>query len=64
VTVPGGGRRLSTLPFRALLEISSLVTAQRGVWTRTTRKLVGAFISCGRDTRCGTGDDLRRRGGY
>ena len=41
---PGSRRRLQTLPFRALLEMSSLVSAQRGVWTRTARKLVGAFI--------------------
>lgn len=41
---PGGRRRLRTLPFRALLEMSSLVSGSRGIWTRTTRKLVGAVI--------------------
>jgi hypothetical protein len=42
-----GGRprsRLAVLPFRFLLEIGSIVSAQRGTWTRTARKLVGAFI--------------------
>jgi hypothetical protein len=36
--------RLATLPYRAIVEVSSLMKTQRGVWTRTARKLVGAFI--------------------
>ena len=36
--------RLATLPYRAILEVSALMKTQRGVWTSTTRKLVGAFI--------------------
>ena len=41
---PPPRNRLATLPYRALLEVSSVVKTQRGVWTGTTRKLVGAFI--------------------
>jgi len=36
--------RLLTLPYRAIVEVASLMKTQRGVWTSTARKLVGAFI--------------------
>jgi hypothetical protein len=36
--------RLAALPFRSLVEMSAFVAAQRGAWSRTARKLVGAFI--------------------
>jgi hypothetical protein len=32
------------LPYRAVAEMSSLTSAQRRLWSSTTRKLVGAFI--------------------
>lgn len=41
---PPERNRLATLPYRAMVEVSSLMKTQRGVWTRTARKLVGAFI--------------------
>jgi hypothetical protein len=41
---PPERNRVATLPYRFVLEASTLMKAQRGVWTRTTRKLVGAFI--------------------
>jgi hypothetical protein len=37
-------KRLLILPFRAIAEVSALMKTQRGVWTSTARKLVGAFI--------------------
>lgn len=47
----GGGKprgsersRLATLPYRAVVELSSLVSAHRRLWSRTTHKLIGAFI--------------------
>jgi hypothetical protein len=32
------------LPYRAVAELSSLTSAQRRLWSSTTRKLIGAFI--------------------
>ena len=36
--------RLATLPYRAVDELSWLASAPRRLWSRTARKLVGAFI--------------------
>ena len=39
-----GRSRVATLPYRAVIELSSLVAAQRRLWASTSRKLIGAFI--------------------